>query len=772
MKRNFTLLTFFMIFALMVFGQENHWQTDYNLYSNNMSITAVVYLDGIELKSENIEIAAFCEDELRGNIRAELEVLNSEEVYIFYLTVCGEDGDVVYFKFYDHDTQIEFEMPSNETLEFSVNATHGDVFDPYVITFTSPADAVTFIGDGSWDDVSNWEKGVLPTSEDDVLIDGTAIIAEGINAIVKSLTINENKSLTIADGGILTVNESIVNREETLILEDGGQIYQTNDDIPVTFKKNIVNPDETWGELDKTGWQFISSPVQNALLSAFDPVIGDYDLYTYDGTLENEWYNFKKSTEFTFDNDEQGWTSVDNDGDGYGWIYSDEGYMYSESYSEDDDELTPENYLVSPLINIDLAGTTFKFKASAMDDGYPEYCGVFVSEDGETFTQIAGAAWEIGEGANEGEQSEWYEKTVDLSVYSGEEIYVSICHYNVSGMYQLLIDDIEFSRNGGTFEDGIAYMVSYQNASVAEFQGILNNETSYKMTANSNKNNPLENYNLFGNPFPYDINWETDVKLANMNDGYAMIKQDGGYVYKTDGVIKVGEGFMVNSKTSGRTHTVTMGKGVNRLQKNEEKKTASIVITATGNYGTDNVIIRLGNESRSAFNKLVNFNNKIANVYLKENDTIYGIYDYGDDIKEISLYFDAKELGKYTFTFDVNGVVEKLYLIDRMTGNKVNVLLNNEYTFTSSANDSQERFILIMNEVNDNNVCENFAYVNNDELYVDAEGTIQIIDVMGRVIITEENHDGMIDISSLNSAAYIVRCVNNNEVKTQKIVVL
>ena len=52
------------------------------------------------------------------------------------------------------------------------------------------------------------------------------------------------------------------------------------------------------------------------------------------------------------------------------------------------------------------------------------------------------------------------------------------------------------------------------------------------------------------------------------------------------------------------------------------------------------------------------------------------------------------------------------------------------------------------------------------------EGTIQIIDMMGRVVMKEENHDGTINIGELNNATYIVRCVNENEVKTQKIVVL
>ena len=44
--------------------------------------------------------------------------------------------------------------------------------------------------------------------------------------------------------------------------------------------------------------------------------------------------------------------------------------------------------------------------------------------------------------------------------------------------------------------------------------------------------------------------------------------------------------------------------------------------------------------------------------------------------------------------------------------------------------------------------------------------------MMGRVVITEEYHNGSINIGKLNNAAYIIRCVNEKEVRTQKIVVL
>ena len=129
-------------------------------------------------------------------------------------------------------------------------------------------------------------------------------------------------------------------------------------------------------------------------------------------------------------------------------------------------------------------------------------------------------------------------------------------------------------------------------------------------------------------------------------------------------------------------------------------------------------------------------------------------------------------MSNYTLTFDIKGIYENLYLLDKMTGEKVNLLLENEYSFIANSNDRNDRFILMKTDGQQPTTNSNFAYINNGELYIDAAGSIQIIDMMGRIVMTEEIHNGIINIGKLNGAAYIVRCINENEVKTQKIIVL
>ena len=66
-----------------------------------------------------------------------------------------------------------------------------------------------------------------------------------------------------------------------------------------------------------------------------------------------------------------------------------------------------------------------------------------------------------------------------------------------------------------------------------------------------------------------------------------------------------------------------------------------------------------------------------------------------------------------------------------------------------------------------------FVYQSGKELIVNGEGHLQIIDLMGRVIYSDdmENYNNRVDMTSFNKATYIIRMINEECVKTQKITV-
>ena len=778
--------------ASALFGQadDHYWHTDYTLYSNNLSIRVMIFIDGVEQRNENIEIAAFCGDELRGNertkhVKGSNPTYGEVDSYLAALTVIGNDGDVITFKLYDHSTETEYEMFSNETITFETNAVHGNPYDPFHLTFTIPHPNNTFTGSGSWNDASNWENSILPKEKSIVTIDGDALITNEVT--IYSLTINEGKSLTIQDGGILTVTESLTNTDpDALIIEEGGQIFQTNENVAATFKNEIIIPSNDWGEEDNTGWQFISSPVNNVNVNDFVPANGDYDLYMYDGTQELQWINFKQmGSSILYDFNQRtinDWTTIDADGDGLGWehYYKSRpltGYFYSESYGENGD-IYAENYLVSPKITVNHS-TKLSFKAWITYVFDPEY-----GELPETFKVL------VSEGSNESVKDfvelESYSITnnsaqtiiVDLNRYAGKEIYIAFYHYvEEFGSEQLIIDDVQF-LNENNFEKGKGYLVSYQDESnIAEFKGNLNyldEGESYQIDFNHYPN-ILAQFNLIGNPFPFNIEWDEYVETSSVYDGFATLNaEEGGYKYNVNGTIKAGEGFMIKTL-----------EGVNqyiRFSKNTSKsyrtKYNSINITVSNKTSSDNVIIRFNDEKASGFPKLLNFNNNIAAVYVKDENINYGILNYNNDIKEIPLYFDAKEMGTYTLTFDFEGNYDNLYLLDKMTGEKVNVLLENKYSFTATSNDNPDRFVLRLAQSSQPEAHSHFAYINNSDIVIfdiEGEAQIRIIDALGRCVYNGECSDEIhrVDAAShvLTSGVYMIQKIDDKGINIQKIII-
>ena len=189
------------------------------------------------------------------------------------------------------------------------------------------------------------------------------------------------------------------------------------------------------------------------------PVVGGQDYNFDDGTM-------------------MGWTSLDADGDGNGWVSSSnpgiyhnagvslagtghnasEAYVISGSYANQTGQaLSPDNYLVSPQISAQ-NGAQIRFYACAQDASYAaEHFGVAVSTTTATsgafttieeWTMTAKSARDVEKVVRGNRQGTWYEYTVDLSAYAGQDIYVAIRHFNCTDMFILNVDDITLATGG------------------------------------------------------------------------------------------------------------------------------------------------------------------------------------------------------------------------------------------------------------------------------------------------------------------------------------
>ena len=126
------LIAWLMPMAML--AQTNHWTPVSAPYEDNMSLTGVIQINGVEQQSTALEVGAFCGTECRGSARPVLFPVTGR--YVFSLTIFGNDGDQITFKLYDHSQGTELNLQSPAAVTFGPNGL-GSPLDPYVLNFTA-----------------------------------------------------------------------------------------------------------------------------------------------------------------------------------------------------------------------------------------------------------------------------------------------------------------------------------------------------------------------------------------------------------------------------------------------------------------------------------------------------------------------------------------------------------------------------------------------------------------------------------------------------------
>jgi len=157
---------------------------------------------------------------------------------------------------------------------------------------------------------------------------------------------------------------------------------------------------------------------------------------------------------------------------------------------------------------------------------------------------------------------------------------------------------------------------------------------------------------------------------------------------------------------------------------------------------------------------------------------------------EIPINFKAAKNGTYTLTFDTQNLdLEYLHLIDNLTGADIDLIpllrgqggLNDtrpstaSYTFTAKTTDYASRFRLVFSEPADETSANRpFAYIADGEIRINEadarDASLQVVDVMGRVIVTKDVARN-VSTNGMTPGVYVLRLIDGDNVKTQKIVV-
>ena len=164
----------------------------------------------------------------------------------------------------------------------------------------------------------------------------------------------------------------------------------------------------------------------------------------------------------------------------------------------------------------------------------------------------------------------------------------------------------------------------------------------------------------------------------------------------------------------------------------------------------------------------INENN--TKLYIPQNGKNYAIVN-SNDYDELPLCFKADRNGSYTLEFSFEDInPEYLHLIDDMTGLDIDLLTTRSYSFDAHTSDLASRFRLVFNAPDDDN--DHFAFISNGDIIISGEGLVQVIDVLGRQVYSHQvNSEFRIPNSEFTSGVYLLRLIQDDNARTQKIVI-
>ena len=417
-----------------------------------------------------------------------------------------------------------------------------------------------------------------------------------------------------------------------------------------------------------------------------------------------------------------------------------------------------------------------------MEDGYlkndatSRYVGIYNSQDWRCYTGT--------DGNIAGQSFAFYKKVSDdvtytksVAAYEGDGGYVLIAspvcsvapsadNGFLTSEYDLYAFDQAQEQEWRNYEassfnlvSGKGYMYASSSATTLTFTGQPYNGNGM-IPLDYTEDVPFAGWNLVGNPY---------AVAATPNKPYYRLNDAGSEVSASteSSAVDAMEGVFVVATEAGQTVSFSTA--------NSGSKGESIALNVMKNRGTaiDRAIVRFDEGGQLPKFQLFESSTKL---YIPQGNSDYAIVRSAAE-GEMPVNFKAKENGTYTISVNTENVeMDYLHLIDNMTGNDVDLLATPSYTFEATTRDYASRFRLVFsaNEMDGPSTGSgSFAYFNGSEWQISniGEATLQVVDVMGRIVknVALEGN-ATVSINEM-PGVYMMRLLNGNDVKVQKVVI-
>ena len=376
-----------------------------------------------------------------------------------------------------------------------------------------------------------------------------------------------------------------------------------------------------------------------------------------------------------------------------------------------------------------------------------------------------GSTWSLVDNILEGEYDLYAFDPTNTGTVDGETVALEWVNYKNNPSHISFLSEPTSSGSGNPgMLYGEGYLYASQEGTTLEFIGTTGKSNNYSevrdYTYNSEATEVWNGWKLVGNMF-------TCNGYINYVDASGNVLDADFYTLNNDNTYTLSESSVALAPCTGAFISCTASGKVQYSTEAPAKRTGMLNMNVSRNNKTvSQARLRFGQGHNLGS---ISFRNG-SRLYMPVNGNDYAVV-YTENQGEMPVSFRAAENGNYTLSFNTENVeLGYLHLIDNMTGNDVDLLSTPSYSFEAKTTDYASRFKLVFAT---GNADDSFAFFSNGSFVINNEGnaTLQVMDVTGRMI-SSENINGCANVN-VNAApgVYMIRLVNGDNVKVQKVVV-
>ena len=314
-----------------------------------------------------------------------------------------------------------------------------------------------------------------------------------------------------------------------------------------------------------------------------------------------------------------------------------------------------------------------------------------------------------------------------------------------------------------TLDHKTGYLYANSGNTTLSFAGTLAATVTATSLAYDANATTLKGFNLIGNPFACNATVDRDFYVMNESMNEVTLAESGRQIAPCEGIF-------VQAK--GENESVSFTKATASAKGTHPKDCFDVVVTQSRS-AIDRARVRLGEGTNMEKFNLDNEHTQIS--FWNKGQDFAVAYTDGQD--EMPVNFKAAKNGTYTLAFEVENLdLDYLHLIDNMTGEEIDVLAMPAYTFEAKTTDYASRFKLVFAESTDGPSADDqpFAYYADGEIRIAADAcdaSLQVVDVTGRVVASVGGHTRCVPTTGMAPGVYVLRLINGDTVRTQKIVI-